>query len=1778
MNQKLSRLLVALTFLLCATLLSATVGGPDTYGYMFKDSNETDGPAYSWITPSTTNAVTDLGDDAISAALPMGINFPFYDNVYTDIYVCSNGFLAFNGDNSTYNNAAIPTPGAPNDVVALFWDDMNPTYDWATNGVYYENTTIDGETVFVVSLVDYAEYGSTGTSPDNTITAQAIFFPNGNIRMQYNAFGAAFDLTSATVGIENVDGTDGVAYAFNDATNFVNELAVEFIRPIPQDYDIRVSMLEVANPTPTVNDDVNFTATVANTGGEDASGFDVQLIDASDDSVLATVSPDAVIAPNGTADVMITYAFTSTGNQQVYATTIWASDGNNDNNHSNTLTIGVQDSGVTAITVGDGVAEVNTHPFNFYYKNSLAETIYLASELNFGGQITGLAYYNNFVTDLTGKPVNIWIGETTDTELTALIPSTDLTAVFAGTIDVPAGQNAVNITFDTPYNYAGGNLVVLTERELDEEYFSSSDKWVGVETELAGRSLYWRSDSVDLDPAAEATAGTASVFMPKTTLYAVIEGMGSVAGTVTDGTNPLANVALAIEGTNYSTMTAADGSFEFAFVAEGTDYVMNASLFGYEDATSAAFNVVEDQETTVNLTMTSLPMVEVSGQVITNDTGAGIQAHVSLTGYQAYEADTDASGYFAIDVYANQTYQGTATAEGYQAGSFTAAVADMDLDLGTVLVTENLYPASNVVAAYDNGNAVITWDEPNTAGGGDAIMESFEGEFPPTDWMIQNTNTTATWQQAEIVSFSDGDVVPTEGSFQAQLGWDYAAQDEWLITNEMTCPAGNLVFDFYGHYGSTHLDNYYVKVSTDGGSNWTALWNATDLPEADNHYDTPISIDLSAYAGQMVKIAWQGVDGDGAGLWYTTFIDNVNIGGRAIRANEIATVSKGFKTSNITRTDNRLKRDINEPAYMPMANLASRAFESYNVYRFLLEDEMNMDNWTLVAEDVTALTYTDTDWSTLAGGFYMYAVAAVYTNGAEATPAVSNYLQMAEMATVTFDVDSNLGTDIEGAECNLVAQVANPDGTFNTYMVETDAMGDASIEVIMGMYDVTIMASGFSVYTGEVDATADVTVTATLDEQANPPTAVMAEQVDDDAVITWGEPGAGGGTGDAVFESFEGEFPPTDWMIQNTNTTATWQQAEVVSFSDGDVVPTEGSFQAQLGWDYAAQDEWLITNEMTCPAGNLVFDFYGHYGSTHLDNYYVNISTDAGSTWTALWNATDLPEGDNHYDAPISIDLSAYAGQMVKIAWQGVDGDGAGLWYTTFIDNVTIGGRAIRANEVVAVSKASRTPMAALKDVSNTTNRLKRDATEAPYMALSFTSDVNAPVVNSTFNTRDLQGYKVWRLLATDQGNEANWTLLTTDAITELTYTDTDWDAQASGVYLFAVKAIYSNDNMSDAAFSNELEKDMYGMVDGTVTDASGNAIAGATVAFDMYSATTDASGYFLFTDVYAGMYDISASATGYVASTQSMTVVGTQLTTVNFSLEASNVIFEDTFESYDDFSLEMGQLTLVDNDLNTTYGFQGTTFLHTGEAMSYIVFNPNSTEPVLDDEAFFAYSGDKYAACFAAMAPSTQNDDWMMTPVIELAAGGSFSFMAKSYTHDYGAERFNVLVSDGSTNPNDFTVISGNSEIEAPLAWTNFTYDLSAYANSSIRLAIQCVSNDAFIFMVDDLAIDAPGGTPTVDNEVPAVSMLQGNYPNPFNPETTIAFSTKENGPVSIDIFNVKGQKVRTLVNDNMEAGNHTVVWNGQNDNGKNVASGVFFYRMKSGKYSSTKKMILMK
>jgi Peptidase C10 family/FlgD Ig-like domain/Spi protease inhibitor len=88
----------------------------------------------------------------------------------------------------------------------------------------------------------------------------------------------------------------------------------------------------------------------------------------------------------------------------------------------------------------------------------------------------------------------------------------------------------------------------------------------------------------------------------------------------------------------------------------------------------------------------------------------------------------------------------------------------------------------------------------------------------------------------------------------------------------------------------------------------------------------------------------------------------------------------------------------------------------------------------------------------------------------------------------------------------------------------------------------------------------------------------------------------------------------------------------------------------------------------------------------------------------------------------------------------------------------------------------------------------------------------------------------------------------------------------------------------------------------------------------------------------------------------------------------------------------------------------------------------------------------------------------------------------------------------------------------------------------------------------------------------------LGNNYPNPFNPTTNISYNITSDSKVDLNVYNMKGQLVKTLVSSNQTAGVHTVTWNGKDNTGRQVGSGLYFYKMNAGKYSSTKKMIMLK
>jgi hypothetical protein len=115
-------------------------------------------------------------------------------------------------------------------------------------------------------------------------------------------------------------------------------------------------------------------------------------------------------------------------------------------------------------------------------------------------------------------------------------------------------------------------------------------------------------------------------------------------------------------------------------------------------------------------------------------------------------------------------------------------------------------------------------------------------------------------------------------------------------------------------------------------------------------------------------------------------------------------------------------------------------------------------------------------------------------------------------------------------------------------------------------------------------------------------------------------------------------------------------------------------------------------------------------------------------------------------------------------------------------------------------------------------------------------------------------------------------------------------------------------------------------------------------------------------------------------------------------------------------------------------------------------------------------------------------------------------------------------------------------------------------------------LAEDVFTWF-DNEVNDDVSGDPT-----PKSYNLAQNFPNPFNPSTSIKFDMKEKGFVALKVYNVAGQLVRTLVNDTKDAGSHAITWDGKNNRGGAVASGIYFYKMETKDFSQTKKMVMLR
>ena len=217
-------------------------GGPDNFGYYWIDSDEAGGPVFQWEDISTVGTqITGINIDSNVGPFPIGFSFPFYGSNFTSFRFCTNGFISFTSPSDAYTNRPIPNQTVYN-LIAPFWDDLNFNI---SGSPYYHN---DGEKL-IIQYDNVVHYSSGGP-----YTFEILIYPDGRIVFQY--LNMQSSLNSATVGIQNEVGTDGLEIAFN--TSYIHDnLAVliathipwiQFthenpLQPVPQDSTISIPVL-----------------------------------------------------------------------------------------------------------------------------------------------------------------------------------------------------------------------------------------------------------------------------------------------------------------------------------------------------------------------------------------------------------------------------------------------------------------------------------------------------------------------------------------------------------------------------------------------------------------------------------------------------------------------------------------------------------------------------------------------------------------------------------------------------------------------------------------------------------------------------------------------------------------------------------------------------------------------------------------------------------------------------------------------------------------------------------------------------------------------------------------------------------------------------------------------------------------------------------------------------------------------------------------------------------------------------------------------------------------------------------------------------------------------------------------------------------------------------------------------------------------------------------------------------------------------------------------------
>ncbi len=708
--------------------------------------------------------------------------------------------------------------------------------------------------------------------------------------------------------------------------------------------------------------DYVLTSTVENLGIDSTSDYKVELIDMANGEKLAEV--DGVEVQGGkSAEVSLRWTAERPGAVKLQARVVSESDPVTSNNDSYPYIAQVLPAGNSAISInhGDEPAPMKamSFPINFYAVESMTQSIFPANEIGItAGAINSLVFTSCLDSDFYGEPFTVYIGETDKSDFSdaAMVDPSTLTKVFDGSIYMESGVRDLVIPFDNPYDYRGGNIVVMCQKLGKEfvmgQYFvihqtKEEDRSIQASTYKAGTLVeggYSDLSSIDV--------------YPEIRFNMVKSAAGKVCGTISDATGPVEGAQVKVSGTSRYETTDADGRYSFAEIAEG-EVELEVSRHDYYALTSEPFSMEADATVVKDFVLGKLPRYTLQGTVTSETTDEPVKnVRVQVCGYDDYVVMTDESGHYTVADIAGDTGEEYAVrvTNGYFHAQNSQVTVDSDVVLDFTLKEKTLR-AHNVKATPTASGTLVTWENP--------IPEFRYDSGEPVDYIG--------W---------------THGSSEVIVGAAFYNKTKikeisWYTTDR---------------YGNHQNFNVFIFGLDDEGNPDAKklLYTARNVDFTDNVWSSHILSQPIEADGFMIAVSCDGFMGIG---FCEPTEEYPFEEGQAFYAGDSYTshISAMSTFANVHPMLRAYGEDLGDmtPRQMAPTRIVTPKV-GYKVYRCAEDENPSEANLIATTNDLSLL-------DTSAGsGRYRYAVIATYQSG-DSEPIYSNMLELSSVAAIVAD-------------------------------------------------------------------------------------------------------------------------------------------------------------------------------------------------------------------------------------------------------------------------------------------------------------------------------------------------------------------------------------------------------------------------------------------------------------------------------------------------------------------------------------------------------------------------------------------------------------------------------------------------------------------------------------------------------------------------------------------------------------------------------------------------------